>query len=157
MKNKNRSVVYLKKLDNNKIAILPFAVLSARGRTFTGNDCQNCIVMEAQQWQQMGLKTIIEILLAAPIKQNETLEKWEGVPRSTIFDAEWKKQNPKSNPTKNAIRVETWIETDADNTPKHGKVSVYPSWSPYYAREVFAFMKVPANEVFLEHTNRLFG
>lgn len=154
-KNKFRSVIYLKRFDN-KIALLPFAVKSARGRTFTGNHCSNCVVMTKDQWIQGGLDTVMELLLQAPIEVSTPLVKWDGVPTGSIFKVEWENEHMTAYDMKESIRIETWVEKVDNETPKAGKVSIYPSWTPYRSGEVFNFIKMPPVETFLSEIKRLF-
>lgn len=141
---KYRSVIYLKKLDDGKVALLPFAVKSACGRTFTGNYCNRCIIVNKKIWEENGLNILMTLLLQAPHKEDDSFSQWDTEEKSNIFHSNYSTQE------KNCLKVETWIDKPLEGEIKHGVIKIYPSWTPYRAHEIFQFKKLPIQSFFLE-------
>ncbi len=156
-KKKFRSVVYMQHDQGSEVVLLPFAVSSARGRTFSGNDCHTCVVVDEQTWERDGITLLIDVLLRAPFTVDEAFPGLPTRPSRDVLGVRFSNAHMTTYDMEVRVKAWTWVRRDHQGTAIHGKISIFPSWTPYWERQVFAFMKLPPQQKFLSEFTRLCG
>lgn len=157
LKQKLKCVIYLKQTADGDMVLLPVAVTSAKGRTFSGNDCNNCVVIPKAEWQQNGLNLLLQLARKVPFTVDEPFEGWPAHATVNYFEIEFSNAHMTSYKKQGSARLESWVEVAAGEEPQLGKTSIYPAWTPHMSQEVFNFAKPPAQDKFLNETERLLG
>lgn len=137
IKNKVLSVVCLSLLQENSIAIEPFAVKKGIMTSYTGRNCNYAAVFNKQSWEEYGHSAFFDLFNNAPWPVDNRIQYWQSVRSDTL------------QPIRR-LNAMGYI-----NNGILTKAQINPSWSPYLDSECFRFNKIPPAHTFYEHINRL--